>query len=1194
MFKSILVREINRNIRQIPFYLFGCIILALVILYTQNTDPSTVIFGLSHGEEFNVAAIKIAKMMCYWTIAGIFFAMVMTGRSVVRDFQVNIHDFFFTSQLSKSSYLGARFLGSYISGLLLFLFIPLGFVMGNAMLSPALQGVLQWQSFIYPLLFIVIPNLLLISAFLFCISVLTRQTMITYVGSIILIIIYLFGILSLNSLKSDAARILLDPFGQNALNLASQYWTTFEKNANFMPMDSLFIWNRIIWSLVAVCILGWTYKRFKMTHDVSRKGHKSKPLPRIELLNTEAFTKPVISVNRSASARLRAIGAIVTLEWKRILLHPAFLIIGFLGISQIITNFLGSLDVLDGKVYPLTSWYLSQTFNIWMYMVPIVILFGGMIVWREKDHLTHEIYHTFPLSDAQRVIAKLLALMGVQFFYLLGAMIAGILTQLLAFQYSHIELGLYIKRLFLMEFFNYIQLTILVILIQAAVRNKVLGFFISSLFIAGDLIVFGALKWDFLLIRWGHFPSYIYSNLNGFGAYSGLLLAYGVYWLIFSAILVLISILVWKSSENDSLKQRLQHAFRKMNRRMKLVLASLCLLFIMMGSFIAYNRYVLNHYMSAKGYDLAMANYERQCESYKTLAQPSVTAVNLTVDLFPASRSALIKGQYILKNKGSQNIDTLLISLWDNKRADLQKFELSAPHQVIESMRDFRLGIFHLQQPLLPGDSMTVSFVVDYRSKGFTDNHPETAIVQNGTVMDFGGKDTPQFIPQIGINKEMFLQTEFKRKKYKLPSEPILATLEKADRSKGFGNVDDIRYRCQVSTEKGQTAITNGELTRRWDEGNRSYFVYEPAIPITNEIALTSGVYRVKKQTYRNTKVEVYYDAKHVFNIDRIIKGFQASIDLNSGFEVYPHKTLRVVEIPAYSDQFGARAYPMLYIWNETVGFVSRISKNGIDGVFAISAHEMAHHWWGYYLTPADAQGLYLPVESMAQFMEAMSLEKQFGKDAVYKFLATNRKQYLKGRSRATAGEVPLARVQHNQSHICYQKGIIQLYALREYIGKDAMFKALKTFYDTYAHTKTKYPLSTDMIAALSKETPDSLKYLLDDLFMHITLYDLKIDKPRVTLFDGRYQLDFDVQTHKFYADNKGRQTEQAFNDYVFIGLFDKNGKSTYYRMQQITGNKSHLSIVTDNLPYEVGIDPHGLLIDTNMDDNRQRVIGYR
>ncbi|HPM03429.1 MAG TPA: M1 family aminopeptidase, partial [Candidatus Cloacimonadota bacterium] len=719
-------------------------------------------------------------------------------------------------------------------------------------------------------------------------------------------------------------------------------------------------------------------------------------------------------------------------------------------------------------------------------MIPVTILFGGFIVWREKDYKTQEIYFSLPVTDTQRCIAKISAIAGIQITYLSLSILIGIIFQALAYRYFDFETGLYFKRFYLMEMLNYLQLTIIVVLIQITVRNKVLGFLINSVLFIANIILMDFIRLDMPLINWGHFPNFTYSNLNGFQPYSKLLVMYWIYLALFTGIIFMLTVFIWKSSENDSIKQRFRYSLSKISKGQKRVFFSLLILFLLQGSFIAWNRYKINSYYSVTQGEKGLVAYEKQCQPYINYPQLNVTAVSFNVDLFPSEQSAQIMGSYILKNKTDKQIDTVFISLWNQKRAALKKMELNRQYSVVKPMKDYSLGIYKLVKALQPGDSLILNFEVDYQTHGFTDNNTECSIVKNGTMMNLGGSENQNFIPQIGINKSIFISKEELRKKYNLPKYKELQTLEKADRKTPFANFDVIRYNCQVSTEKGQIALTNGELLKQWDEGNRSYFIYKPLIPVSNELVITSGIYQVKKEQYHGINLEVFYYEKHHRNLDRIIRGFKKSIDLNHVFSNYPHKTLRIIETPAYMNYAAARAYPAMYVWNENSGFTYQVDeKAGSDQVFAISAHEMAHHWWGYELLPAETEGLYFLIESMAEFMCTLATEKEYGKDKALQYVKDSRIRYLRSRGRAKEEEVPLSRVHHNQSYLAYQKGMIQLYTLKEYIGEKALIRGLKDFYDQYSlagkdrfsQKDNLYPISTDMIQALAKVCPDSLRY---------------------------------------------------------------------------------------------------------------------
>jgi len=68
------------------------------------------------------------------------------------------------------------------------------------------------------------------------------------------------------------------------------------------------------------------------------------------------------------------------------------------------------------------------------------------------------------------------------------------------------------------------------------------------------------------------------------------------------------------------------------------------------------------------------------------------------------------------------------------------------------------------------------------------------------------------------------------------------------------------------------------------------------------------------------------------------------------------------------------------------------------------------------------------------------------------------------------------------------------MYALQDYIGEDSVGKALGRIVEKYGFRLDTFALASDLIDEFYKVTPDSLKYLVDDLFLNITLYENKIN----------------------------------------------------------------------------------------------------
>ena len=80
-------------------------------------------------------------------------------------------------------------------------------------------------------------------------------------------------------------------------------------------------------------------------------------------------------------------------------------------------------------------------------MLPMTIFFGGMLVWKEKDHRTDEIFNTLPIPNWFSYANKLMTLMGIYVLYLGFTITSGVITQVFILDFTDIELGLYFKQI---------------------------------------------------------------------------------------------------------------------------------------------------------------------------------------------------------------------------------------------------------------------------------------------------------------------------------------------------------------------------------------------------------------------------------------------------------------------------------------------------------------------------------------------------------------------------------------------------------------------------------------------------------------------------------------------------------------------------------------------------------------------------
>ncbi|HEY4131932.1 MAG TPA: hypothetical protein VGM50_15030, partial [Gemmatimonadaceae bacterium] len=143
------------------------------------------------------------------------------------------------------------------------------------------------------------------------------------------------------------------------------------------------------------------------------------------------------------------------------------------------------------------------------------------------------------------------------------------------------------------------------------------------------------------------------------------------------------------------------------------------------------------------------------------------------------------------------------------------------------------------------------------------------------------------------------------------------------------------------------------------------------------------------------------------------------------------------------------------------------------------------------------------------------------------------------------------------------------------------------------------YPTSLQFVDSLRSATPDSLKYLIADMFEKITLYELKTDS--VNMRDttgGKFAVDLYVTAKKLHADSLGKENETPMRDWIDIGLFTKApakpdpmidgkvGVPIYLQKHQIVSGPQRVTVVVDQKPYRAGIDPLHKLIDRITTDN--------
>jgi len=1189
MFWTIATFEMNFHRRQYLFYVLSGVFFLLSFLGV-TTD------GVQLGGDFSNVNINspfaILMQLSTLSVITLLGAIAFAANGVIRDHELKMAELFLSTPVRKFEYVYGRFAGSFVFAAGIFLAAALGVLVGEFMpwLDQERIGAFNAEAYLYSILLVGLPNLVICSSILFCIATATRSMMATYTGMVALLMLT-FLLETFNEPATVEAISILDPFGATALLEVTRYWTVFEKNSLLPAVEGAFLVNRIFWMLIAFAFLGLASLLYPFNINPSRKQRKKTELLMMDLPSSASVPAalPRVQQHFGITTQLQQFWSQTRLEVKSIVRSTAFLILLLMGLVMIVANTAGNLGNMFGTaVYPTTAIMvdiINGAFSLSLLFV--LVYYAGELMVRERQVRMAGIVDAMPFQNWVMLSAKFSALTLVIAAMMLSAMLAGIGVQL-SRGYYEIELLHYLAGLLFFFQFPIYLMMVLAIFAYILTRNK---FFAMALMVIYVVFLMAApqVGLEHALYRMRMLTP-VYSSFTGYGHNLVPYLWQTLYWGLFGCLLLLVVQLLWPRGIEDDWRNRLKVARQRLTPPMLTSFGVVSVLFVMTGAWIYYNTNVLNDYSTFRDRERRQADYEKRYQANANIAQPSVISVYAEVDIFPDSRDVMIKGRYSLSNASTEAISEIHISLMPY--LDLQMLDIPGA-TLTHSDEELGYRIYKLRTPMAAGSDLTMDFDVAWTTPGFANNGHGSELTSNGTFFNNGAA-----FPHIGYQRSQELQDNNVRRRFELPPVQRAASIDDAEAlmKSGLGGANRANFETIVSTSSEQIALAPGYLIREWQENDRRYFHYRMDAPIWNFYSFMSADFEVKKDiwtspTGEEVAIEVYY--VHDYNIDTMIRSTKNSLDyFTENFSPYQYRQFRILEFPRFQGSF-AQAFPNTIPFSEAIGFIADLrDPKEIDYVFYVTAHELAHQWWGHQVIGADVQGSTMIVESLAQYSALMAMEREYGADHMKRFLAFELDRYLQGRGGEAIDEMPLYLVE-NQPYIHYRKGSLVLYAIKDYIGEDNMNRALADFLDKFAFGEAPYPTTRDLIISIRAHTPEEYQSVITDMLERIVLFDMRVSDSQVTeLADGQYQVTIDVSAHKFEATGGGEESEITIRDWVDVGVFGAEDAVTgvpeilYLQKHLIDSNQQQITVTVSSPPETVGIDPLNKLIDRIPSDN--------
>ncbi|HEX8366932.1 MAG TPA: M1 family aminopeptidase [Pyrinomonadaceae bacterium] len=354
-----------------------------------------------------------------------------------------------------------------------------------------------------------------------------------------------------------------------------------------------------------------------------------------------------------------------------------------------------------------------------------------------------------------------------------------------------------------------------------------------------------------------------------------------------------------------------------------------------------------------------------------------------------------------------------------------------------------------------------VSVKIEYRTNYVNTADTETSIGSFGRGLRFikPNEDKPSKPRQIWSQGE----TEFNR--YWFPS---------------YDAPNDFRTsELRATVAKPFTVVSNGTLVdvKENADGTRT-FHWKMDIPYSNYLtSIVVGEYSEVKQEWNGIPIINYgypSESKEVAatvkNLPDMVKFFSEITGVK-----YPY--------PKYAQTFvedfggGMENISATTMIEEMIQDERELLDGDSDG---LQAHELAHQWFGDYVTTRDWGQIWLN-ESFATYFDALYHEHSKGhEDFLYANVRSNQQAYFGAWNEGLRRPIVTNRYANKDAMFdtyAYPRGAAVLHMLRKHLGDEAFFKSLNNYLTSNAHQ----PVSTeDLRIAIEETTGQSMDWFFD------------------------------------------------------------------------------------------------------------------
>ncbi|BDI30354.1 hypothetical protein CCAX7_24050 [Capsulimonas corticalis] len=1035
-----------------------------------------------------------------------FFITIIAGLTVIRDEEQQVGEILHATPLTPGEYIWGKFLAVLAAIFLALIAQYALFAVSNHLYphngTPELHGPFAIGNYLRPAIEFAVPQFLFLGGVSFMIGERSRRPILVFVlpAAILLLSVFVLGHESDSRLTSPLARHLqmwCDPTG---LAWLRRTWFDVDRGADFynhhrVILDSAFLTSRLVFSALGLGAVAFSQAKFAGTlRRSARSGRKprarrARPAPAAwrPVEASKVVTAPLARLRmQSGTPRwLASALAVASIEARELWTQPGLYLFIPLIVLFTTTSSLDATGMLDTPLL-LTAGTLAerQFSSITVFLALILIVYTVESLERERACRFLAIRNSLPISTSGMLLGKFLTLNCV------ALAVAGsclLVDLVILMRQGHVPVVVWpFALLWGVLGWPTVWMVIAGTMAAYSVTRSRAGAYVlglcalilytvpgADLSWAGNLALADAVHWSDLSVLEMDRHGLILNRLIALGA----VFFYGA-----------VAVRYFPRRERDPVQwataMRPGPIFRS---------AALMLLFALpafVGTFVLFQNVVRGQGGSVVA-DAEKNYWKKNINTWRDASMPGVRAADLSVDIYPDSRSFRVRGSYQLFNKDSKPLAHIPMTCgfqWKHLHWTLD----GKPYQPTNLS-----GVYVItpDPALPPGKSALLGFSYDAPDpgiskggKGLTEFVLPSAVVLTSF--------STRFVPRIGYDPEIGVNDDNE-------SDPADLSVTGIPESHGplFGAPTPFMLSMRVTAPADFAVNCVGDKVGDQVQGDRRTTVWRSAHPVS-DFNIVGGRWAVR----RVPGVAVFYHPGHGENVGDMLSALaEARRKYSAWYAPYPDRELKLSEYPALAGL--AQSFPTNITFGEEMGFLTQTDDDA-NAPFAVTAHEAAHQWWGTMVVPGDAPGGNVISEGMAQFSAVMLIDAVKGDAARQAFLREMESEYFKGRS--VDSELSLAWTDGSKSGdqaVTYDKGGWAFYMLAQQMGWANAQRGFQKFLATYRHSD-KTPTLTNLTDTLREFAPDKTGF--DDavqLWLHqtdIPEYQLS-DVHRSRMRDGRW-----------------------------------------------------------------------------------------